>query len=203
VLRAAPRRFRFRPRRSTRSRRCAVCTPGRSHAAIATHTSPASRTRKISGCDVLKSARAERPGRLWSSMLRAAPRRFGFRSDRSACSRRYAARTPGCPHAAAPTSSHLARFADEENQGRGIAEICSARRPGRLLPSVQRAARERFRFRSNRSARSHRCVICTPGRSHAAAPSRPSTHAQTAEMLMSSHAATCVREPRCLAQLGH
>ena len=62
---------------------------------------------------------------------------------------------------------------------RGIAEICSARRPGRLQPCAPRAARGRFRFWSDRSIRSRRCVICTPGRSHAAAPAHTSPASRT------------------------
>ena len=115
---AAPQRFRFRSDRSTRSCRCAACTPGRSLAAAAAHTSPASRTRKISGRDVLKSARAEHPGRLRSGVLRAAPQRFRFRSDRSTRSRRCAACTPGRSHAAAAAhtspASRTRKIKDEE-----------------------------------------------------------------------------------------
>ena len=61
---------------------------------------------------------ARRPGRLRSGVLRAAPQRFRFRSDRSTRSCRCAACTPGCPHAAAAAhtspASRARKTKDEE-----------------------------------------------------------------------------------------
>jgi hypothetical protein len=66
----------------------------------------------------VRKACARRPGRLRSGVLRAAPQRFRFRSDRSARSRRCAACTPGCPHAAAAAhtspASRTRKIKDEE-----------------------------------------------------------------------------------------
>ena len=80
---------------------------------------------------------------------------------------------PGLP-ACRRTSSHLARFADEENQERGIAEFCGARHPRRLRPSVLRAAPQRFMLRLHTAVAARRCAICTLGCPHAAAPAHTS-----------------------------
>jgi hypothetical protein len=98
---------------------------------------------------------------------------------------------PG-PVARRHTSSHLARFADEENQGRGIAEICSARRPGRLRPSVPLVAPERFILRLHIAVANPRCVICTPGRSHAAAPAHTSPASRRFRSSRSTRSHRCV-----------